>query len=45
MFVLTTTAKAVSNSDDPYIGFMLFVTLIIIIAVSAVLIVNDMHKR
>ncbi len=38
MFVLTTTAKAVENSDDPFIGLVLLVTLI----VSVVLLVKAM---
>ena len=29
MFVFETTRKAIENSDDPYIGVMLFVGLII----------------
>ena len=44
MFVLTTTADAVRNSDDPFIGVMVVAALLIIMAVLAVVIVEDMHK-
>ena len=44
MFVLTHTADVVRGSDDPYLGAMLFVALLLIMAAIVVLTVRDMHK-
>ena len=43
MFVLNHTADVVRGSDEP-LGLILSVGLLIIMAISAVLIVADMHK-
>lgn len=44
MFVLTHTADVVRNSDDPFIGVVLLTTILIIMAVIAVVAVKNMHK-
>ena len=43
MFVLNHTADVVRNSDEP-LGLILSIGLLIIMAISAVLIVYNMHK-
>ena len=44
MFVLNHTADVVRGSDDPYLGAMLFVGLLITLVIVVVLFVKAMNK-
>lgn len=44
MFVLTHTADVVRGSDDPFIGAMLFITLVVMMVLLVVLLVRERHK-
>jgi hypothetical protein len=44
VFVLTHMADVVRNSDEPYIGSMLFAALVIILVFIIVLTVKDIRK-
>ena len=45
MFVLTETQKAVQNSDDPYIGLLLAISLVGIIVFWIVLVIKDRRNK
>ena len=45
MFVLTTTHKIVSQSDDPIIGILLAVGLILILVIAGILFYMDYKEQ